>query len=243
MPGSCREALMAKVKNLDVWIIESNAVYQRVPFTVVTDWITQGRLLAEDKIRPVGTEDWFPISKVKQLAAYLPRPEAPRAEDEAEALEPVAFELTYNRPRTEPEDDVDMIPLIDVSLVLLIYFMMILAASNPVMAVVLPLTKEGLKWREENGVTLIIDYKNDQTRYGLMKGKETLLRNVEDADEVVRVAKTVFDDLPDKVNLTINADATVPSGQVNDIISRLTIVPEIKKKIAEMYFGTGEKKP
>jgi biopolymer transport protein ExbD len=233
---------MAKVKNLDVWIVETNAVYQAVPFTVVTDWIIQGRLLAEDKIRPVGTEDWFPISKVKQLAAYLPQPEAPRAEDEAEALEPVAFELTYNRPRTDPEDDVDMIPLIDVSLVLLIYFMMILAATAPAMAIDVPRAEHASTFKDEHAVNILIDFRNDQVRYGLRHENKPYLTYSEDADEVVRVAKTLFEDQSEKVNLTINADARLPSREVRDMISRLTIVPEIKAKIAGLFIGTGEKK-
>jgi biopolymer transport protein ExbD len=234
---------MAKVKNLDVWIVESNTVYQGVPFTVVTDWITQGRLLGEDKIRPVATEEWHPIAKVRQLAAYLPRPEAPRPEDEAEALEPITFELTYQKPRTEPEDDVDMIPLIDVSLVLLIYFMMLLATSSPAMLIDLPSSRNSEVYREENGLTVLIDYRGgDQVRYGLILGKKQLLSNVDDPDTVVRAAKEACEKLEDKVNLNINADTRLPSGDVRDVVSRLTIVPEIKDKIAQMYFGTAEKK-
>ena len=34
-----------KRRFLDVWIVESNTVYQEVPFEVVADWLQQGRLL------------------------------------------------------------------------------------------------------------------------------------------------------------------------------------------------------
>ena len=40
-----------KRRFLDVWIVESNTVYQEVPFEVVTDWVQQGRLLADDQVK------------------------------------------------------------------------------------------------------------------------------------------------------------------------------------------------
>jgi hypothetical protein len=41
-----------KRRFLDIWVVDTNTVYREVPFTVVTDWIQQGRLLVEDKGRP-----------------------------------------------------------------------------------------------------------------------------------------------------------------------------------------------
>jgi hypothetical protein len=40
-----------KKRLLDIWILEINKVYRDVPFAVVTDWLQQGRLLPEDKVR------------------------------------------------------------------------------------------------------------------------------------------------------------------------------------------------
>ena len=37
-----------KRRFLDVWIVDSNTVYREVPFTVVADWVQQGRLLEDD---------------------------------------------------------------------------------------------------------------------------------------------------------------------------------------------------
>lgn len=112
-----------KPQLLDVWITESNMVYRAVPYTVVTDWIQQGRLLEDDGVKPPGTKDWQRLGDQPELAAFLPRPEAFRAEDKAEALEPVEVGFAW-KPHTDEDDDVDMIPLIDVSLVLLLFFMM-----------------------------------------------------------------------------------------------------------------------
>jgi biopolymer transport protein ExbD len=115
-----------KRRFLDVWIVEGNTVYREVPFTVVADWVQQGRLLEDDMLRPSGTKDWFRLGGMPAFAAYLPRSEPFRAEDKAEALEPVQLELSWKRrPEDDADEDVDMVPLIDVSLVLLIFFIMI----------------------------------------------------------------------------------------------------------------------
>jgi biopolymer transport protein ExbD len=113
-----------KRRFLDVWIIETNTVYREVPFTVVADWVQQGRLLEDDMLRPSGTAQWFKVGATPSFAAYLPRVEPYRTEDQAEALEPVQVDFAWKRRPADEEDDVDMIPLIDISLVLLIFFMM-----------------------------------------------------------------------------------------------------------------------
>jgi biopolymer transport protein ExbD len=122
---------MAKSKRFfDLWLVESNTVYQEVPYEVVTDWLQQGRLLVSDKGKPSGTGDWRELSEIHELAAYAPQKEQHRADDVAEALEPVELELSWKKPVDEDDQDVDMIPLIDVSLVLLIFFMMTSTVSG-----------------------------------------------------------------------------------------------------------------
>src|SRR3954471_10768380 len=110
---------------LDVWLVEGGAVYRAVPFTVIADWIQQGRLLAEDRARLAGSKTaWTPLGKIPAFQPYFPKAEPQAAEDQAEALEAVEGDFRWNRRRDEEEDDPDMIPLIDVTLVLLIFFMM-----------------------------------------------------------------------------------------------------------------------
>jgi biopolymer transport protein ExbD len=113
-----------KRKSLDLWIVETNTVYREVPYSVVTDWVQQGRLLEEDRVRLAGGNDWKRLGDVSGLAAFLPRVEPMRVEDEAEALEPVEVDFAWKKRHDDDDDDVDMIPLIDVSLVLLIFFML-----------------------------------------------------------------------------------------------------------------------
>jgi biopolymer transport protein ExbD len=122
--------MAAKRQFFDVWIIETNTVYKEVPFLVITDWVQQGRLLAEDKVRQAGTEKWQTLESLAEFKPYLPKVEPYRVEDQAEALESVQVDFGWE-PRSGAEDeDVDMIPLIDVSLVLLIFFMLTAAVGS-----------------------------------------------------------------------------------------------------------------
>ena len=77
---------VAALTDLDVWIVETNTAYKAVPFETVANWLQQGRLLAEDRVRPAGTQDWFQIDSVRALDPYVPQTEPQRIDDEAEAL-------------------------------------------------------------------------------------------------------------------------------------------------------------
>ena len=127
---------MAKPINrvLDVWITETQAVYTEVPFAVVTDWLQQGRLLADDRVRLAGNKTWHLVSKVPALAPYLPQAEPLETSSAAEAIEPVELGWNWKPSEESEDDDVDMIPLIDISLVLLIFFMMTATISSGMLA-------------------------------------------------------------------------------------------------------------
>jgi len=119
-----------KKRLLDVWLVDLKTVYREVPFAVVTDWLQQGRLLADDRVRLTGTTEWRVVGKVPTLAAFLPQAEPFRADDQAEALEPVEVGFRWRSRAEEEDEDVDMIPLIDISLVLLIFFMMTASVTS-----------------------------------------------------------------------------------------------------------------
>jgi biopolymer transport protein ExbD len=112
-----------KTHGYDLWLTAANRVYRAVPYDVLTDWLQQGRVLADDRLRPEGG-DWQRVADQPAFAAFLPSAEADRADDRAEAFEPVALDVPVRRRLADEDDDVDMIPLIDISLVLLIFFMM-----------------------------------------------------------------------------------------------------------------------
>jgi biopolymer transport protein ExbD len=117
---------MAEPKRFfDVWLVAANTVTKEVPFHVVTDWVTQGKVTPDDRVKPSGTADWYLFGALPTFQPYFPQlAVTPRANDLAEALEPVEFDLDWKKSTDDDDDDVDMIPLIDISLVLLIFFMM-----------------------------------------------------------------------------------------------------------------------
>lgn len=150
-------------KLLDVWIGEADTVYRDVPYSVVADWLQQGRLLADDRIRPAGGKNWSTIAKVPAFAAYLPRAEPHASDDEAEALEPVDLGLHWKGPAESEDEDVDMIPLIDISLVLLIFFMMTATVSTGALdAIALPQASHQLADVSQDSFWIGIDARGDK---------------------------------------------------------------------------------
>jgi biopolymer transport protein ExbD len=111
-------------KGYDLWLTAANRVYRGVPYDVLTNWLQQGRVLGDDRVRPEGAGDWQNVADAPGLAAFLPHAEPQTAEDTAAALEPVGLDVPVRRRGDDDDEDVDMIPLIDISLVLLIFFMM-----------------------------------------------------------------------------------------------------------------------
>ena len=148
-------------KAFDVWFVAANTVYKQVPYGVVADWTQQGRLGAADMLRPAGAADpWKKVGEWELLADYLPRPDKAVAVTTAtgaavgvaaaggtttavaeapttslELPEPADPDPGFRAGGGEAEDDeVDMIPLIDISMVLLVFFIIVSAtgALSPV---------------------------------------------------------------------------------------------------------------
>jgi biopolymer transport protein ExbD len=156
---------------LDVWILEGNTVYREVPYTVVADWVQQGRLLEGDQLRPSGTSEWFSLASMPAFTAYLPKSEPFRVEDEAEARAPVEIEFAWRQPRGDEDDDVDMIPLIDVSLVLLIFFMMTTTVAGAGALIKTPFAGQGTQLTSEDRFWVGIEQWEGAPRYSFGKGE------------------------------------------------------------------------
>ena len=148
-------------KTLDVWLVASNTVYKGVPFSIAAGWAEQGRLAKTDKVRPAGgpNDSWTPVSQLEQLADYLHGGGDLTyvVNDVAESLEKVEIDPAWPKSVADDDDDVDMIPLIDISLVLLIFFMMtsIVSSFSPVQV---PGMQYGAEITEaEGGIGILID--------------------------------------------------------------------------------------
>jgi biopolymer transport protein ExbD len=233
---------------LDVWIVESNTVYREVPFPVVSDWIQQGRLLENDRLRHSGKGEWFTIGSSPDFSPYLPRSEPDRVEDTAEALEPVELDIRWKHAPPDEDDDVDMIPLIDVSLVLLIFFM--LTASGAGLAAFVPTPPASMGTIDPNreGVQLNIDLQGEGenrkpvysfsvgSRY-LDPGKDS---NLQTMDEMLARLQEYLKDKNERVEVSVNAHGDVKSGLTGELIARLENEP-FRSRVVQKYFGVSEK--
>ena len=108
----------------DVWFVQHNTVYKEVPYNYVLDWIQQGRLKADDMVKSSDSDIWFRVDNQDLFRPYLPKFDEGKVEDVAEAMTPIELDFNWKKSHQDEDDDVDMIPLIDISLVLLIFFMM-----------------------------------------------------------------------------------------------------------------------
>lgn len=227
---------------LDVWIVESNTVYKDVPFTVVIDWIQQGRLLESDQVKPAGSNDWAELGGLVDFQPYFPQPEVHRPQDQAEALGAVGLDVAVKRMPEEEDDDVDMIPLIDVSLVLLVFFM--LTATSAVMAsfVQTPETEHGLM--ADNPEALRIDIKNDGGTpvYSLGLGGSPPEQEEADLQTVAALLDRLKARLEKQagVDLVINADKTLPAKVCLDLLVALRAEP-FRTRISVNYYGVSGK--
>ncbi|HEY7326725.1 MAG TPA: biopolymer transporter ExbD [Gemmataceae bacterium] len=231
---------------LDVWIVESNTVYREVPYQVVSDWIQQGRLLESDCLRGSGTKDWIPIGG-SEFTPYLPRSEPDRVEDTAEALEPVELDIRWKKPAPDEDDDVDMIPLIDVSLVLLIFFM--LTASSTGLAAFVPTPPAKYGWIDTNseGVQLNINLEGEgdsrKPVFSLSVGGRFLDKdkdsNLQTMDEMLGRLQEYMKDQRERVEVTVNAHPDVKSGLVRDLIARLESEP-FRSRVSRKSIGVSD---
>src|SRR5262245_48187145 len=154
----------------DLWFVQANNVIKEVPFHVVTDWIQQGRAVVEDRIKPSGTADWYSLGDVIAFQPYFPSPDPHRPEDAAEAMGPVEMDFDWKKPADDGDEDVDMIPLIDISLVLLIFFMMTTAIAA-ISRISVPDAFNATKIESDPEIVRIdIDLKDGKLIYALATG-------------------------------------------------------------------------
>jgi biopolymer transport protein ExbD len=236
-----------KRRFLDVWIVESNTVYREVPFQVVSDWIQQGRLLENDMLRRSGTAEWFPVGGSPDFTPYLPRSEPYRMDDTAEALEPVELDFQWKKAPPDEDDDVDMIPLIDVSLVLLIFFMLTASSAGLAAFVQTPQAEYGALSpnNEEVQLNINLEGEGDNRRpvLSFSVGNKYLAEddsNFSSVDEMLKRVQEYLEALPNRVEVTINAHPDVKSGLVRELIARLESEP-FRSRIINKHIGVSEK--
>ena len=164
-------------KAFDVWFVTANTVYRQVPYQVVADWTQQGRLGAGDMLRAAGTNDpWKKVSEWESFSDYITAP-APVATDSSTpgtSIELPEVEGADFRPvrHVEEDDDVDMIPLIDISMVLLVFFI-IISATGALSPVDVPdMRYAGELSNDPDAITINIEKANaNEVVYAIRVGK------------------------------------------------------------------------
>jgi biopolymer transport protein ExbD len=230
-----------KRRFLDVWIIESNTVYREVPFPVVTDWIQQGRLLEDDRLRPSGTAEWFRVGGMSEFSPYLPRAEPFRADDQAEALEPVELDFRWHKRQFDEDEDVDMIPLIDVSLVLLIFFMLT-GSGVAAMFVQTPRAEYG-QLAGDQQIVLEIDLIDQVPVYNLRVGSsppEPGEAQLKDDDALMARLRQRLEKPGDSVDVSINAHPDLRAGVVRRLLAKVEAATDLRGRIRKKYLGVSE---
>ncbi|HKM55967.1 MAG TPA: biopolymer transporter ExbD [Isosphaeraceae bacterium] len=238
-----------KRKLIDVWITEGNVVYREVPYTVVTDWVQEGRLLEDDHLRPAGTEKWHRLGDVSAFAAFLPKVDPYSSNDQAEAMAPVEVDFHWKQ-HGEEDDDPDMIPLIDISLVLLIFFMM--TASVVVAANQIDVPKAKIPWAIETKWCVWVGIDKDKDNQPLYSvGQKEAPAGPEDRglteSQAVRRVKELTDTLAkergDKVYVRIAADKQLPCEVVMRLAGQLDALKTARDgRISEIKAEVGEQK-
>lgn len=246
-----------KRRFLDVWILETNTVYQEVPYAVVADWLQQGRLLDNDKMKPSGTKEWQRIGDSPEFRPFSLAPHEPEPQDTATVMEhgeAEAFvEGTHRRHHEEEDDDVDMIPLIDVTLVLLIFFMITATTVGAAAFVPTPKTDTGEVVDDPNGIRIDIRPDTDldgkplpnKPLYSVAEGNNAPGEDDKDLTSLTAMLgrlKALLDRRTTPAQLTINAHKDLKAVVARDLLLGLR-AEEFRNKLASNYFGTSEKEP
>jgi biopolymer transport protein ExbD len=232
-----------KERFFDIWIVETGMGYRQVPYSVVADWLQEGRLLAEDKVCVSGTDKFIQLGRVSAFAAYLPKAEPHRAGDKAEALEAVHSDFAWKRRRPDEEQDVDMIPLIDISLVLLIFFMMTASAvSTAASSINTPEAKFKGVTITKDMLWIGIDRGGDgQPRFSMGKGEGSAGKEFASREELLSAFKVQLGDGPEDATVRIRAHRQLPYDVVRAMMVELEKFKRPRGKLANVLAEVSEK--
>src|SRR5262249_12611793 len=170
-----------------------------------------------------------------------------RAEDQAEALEPVEGGFRWRRSHDEEEEDVDMIPLIDVSLVLLVFFIMTTTGAFFI-NITTPATVYATVTSNPELLWIGIDYKDENPVYSLGFGEKAdpppENRDLLAREAVVKRLDAILAELESQgktpVEVQIKAHEKLPAGHVTRMRVELS-KPQRRDKISRGWAGVRDK--
>ncbi len=231
----------------DVWFQAADTVYRAVPYGVVTSWAEQGRLAADDKLRTAGTDGpWVAAKAHPFVADFLFRQGQPATDaDTYEQLQAVEMEVEPRKRAADDDDDPDMIPLIDISLVLLVFFMMTtaVAALSPVEV---PDMQHASELRKDaDAFTIHIDKRADgEVYFALRIGEKNPLpedNNLRTPEDVLRRLDFRLGEVQRPPEVRIACHKDLQRGWVRDLARELD-KRKAKEQIAFYGAEVNEKK-
>jgi len=120
---------------LELKIVSLDRVYGPVSLEQLVRLAAEGRVCAQDLVRKAGAQTWHRVADVPAIAASLPQ--EPIRKSLAAGSDSVDLGLDADsgritpRPRQQDEATMEMAPMIDVTFLLLIFFMLTNSLANP----------------------------------------------------------------------------------------------------------------
>jgi len=225
--------MLPDAKYYDVWIIKANQVIREIPAATIAQWIEERRLVVRDKIRPAGTANWFEVSQHPSLENTLPQKENP----EPEILESPSHSFQKHQ---GVDDDIDMIPLIDVSLVLLVYFLMSTSSLGSGTSTKLPIAEyasvQGIKdqaWIEVEN--------NKAYTVGFAERKKDQTTKFESQDKLIAYLQDEIKKGPGFKEVTVYAPGDISAGTIRNLVTSIE-KSFAKDEISKIHLGVTGKK-
>ena len=174
-------------KAFDVWFVAANTVYKGVPYNVVADWVQQGRLAPTDMVRPdrrrrspgllsrstsscpticpSSSGESRPGRSTRGIRGRRIGIDAPNWRVGSTGRTAGPGGVVVPQAGGDEDDDVDMIPLIDISMVLLVFFIMLQAAGALPPVDVPEMRYAGQLTNDPNAITINIEKQDEDTVY------------------------------------------------------------------------------
>ena len=225
--------MLPDAKYYDVWIVKANQVIREIPATTILQWIGERRLISRDKIRPAGTAEWFEVGQNPSLANNPLQNENVELEDSASASQLFGKHQVV-------DDDIDMIPLIDVSLVLLVYFLMSTSSMGSGTSTKLPIAEYASVKGIKDQAWIEIDSSKKFT-VGLAERKKDQTTKFETQEKLISYLQDEIKKGQGFKEITVYAPGDISAGTIR------TLVTSIEKsfgkdEILKIHLGVTGKK-
>ena len=225
--------MLPDAKYYDVWIIKANQVIREIPAHTILQWIGERRLIVRDKIRPSGTAEWFEVSQHADIINSLTPIENIEIDD-SESLPPVL------KKHQVVDDDIDMIPLIDVSLVLLIYFLMSTTSMGSGTSTKLPIAEFASVRGLKDQAWIEID-NNKKYTVGFAERKKDQAAKFETHEKLISYLQDEIKKGQGFKEVTVYAPGDISAGTVRTLIASIE-KSFGKDEISNIHLGVTGKK-